>query len=36
MPSRAAWTPVLSGAECAIHGDAGGNDILIDDGVVAL
>lgn len=34
---RAAWMPVLTGVECVVHGDAGGNNVLIDDqGVVAL
>lgn len=33
---RRAWAPVIVGAECAIHGDVGGNNILLHDGQAAL
>lgn len=33
---RTAWRPVLTGPECAIHGDLGAGNIVIDDGAVGL
>lgn len=33
---RTAWRPLLGGVECAIHGDAGGGNILIDGQRVTL
>jgi len=28
---RRAWQPILTGPECAIHGDAGGGNVLVSD-----
>lgn len=33
---RAAWRPLTTGAECAVHGDVGGGNVLVDRGRVAL
>lgn len=33
---RAAWQPVLTGPVCAIHGDVGGNNVLVHNGQAAL
>jgi len=33
---RRSWQPLLVGAECAIHGDVGGNNILVHEGQAAL
>jgi uncharacterized protein YcbX len=33
---RQAWQPILTGAECAIHGDAGAGNVLVADDRVTL
>ena len=33
---RAAWRPVISGAECVNHGDVGGGNILVTEAGIAL
>ena len=33
---RECWEPVLVGRECAIHGDSGAGDVLVDGATVAL
>jgi Ser/Thr protein kinase RdoA (MazF antagonist) len=33
---RAAWRPILSGPECAVHGDVGAGNVLVDGDRVAL
>jgi Ser/Thr protein kinase RdoA (MazF antagonist) len=33
---RTAWMPILRGDECAIHGDLGGGNVLVDGSKVAL